>query len=92
MEKVNKFSVFNLPIHLMDNYTNWLIQRVEQKLGTHVVTLNAEMAMMCQSNQELTTIIQKAELVIPDGAGIIFYLWRRGKKQQRCPGIELASS
>jgi N-acetylglucosaminyldiphosphoundecaprenol N-acetyl-beta-D-mannosaminyltransferase len=76
----------------MDNYTNWLIKRVEQKLGTHVVTLNAEMVMMSQGDGELAKIIQKAELVIPDGAGVIFYLWRRGKKQKRCPGIELASS
>jgi N-acetylglucosaminyldiphosphoundecaprenol N-acetyl-beta-D-mannosaminyltransferase len=92
IEKVTEFSVFNLPVHLMDDYTDWLAKRIEQKLGTHVVTLNSEMTMMALSSPELTKTIQQAELVIPDGSGIIFYLWRRGKKQKRCPGIELASS
>lgn len=92
MENFTKFSVINLPVYLMDNYTNWLKKRIEQNLATHVVTLNSEMAMMAQYDQNLAKIIQKAELVIPDGAGVIFYLWRRGKKQKRCPGIELASS
>ena len=32
------------------------------------------------------------ELVIPDGAGIVLYLQLQGKRQQRCPGIELAAS
>ena len=92
MEPPKQFSVLGLPVYLMDDYTNWLIDRIEEKLGTHVVTLNAEMAMMSQDNPELAEIIKKVELVIPDGSGIIFYLWRKGQKQKRCPGIELASS
>jgi N-acetylglucosaminyldiphosphoundecaprenol N-acetyl-beta-D-mannosaminyltransferase len=84
--------VFNLPIHLMSDYSNWLLERINQNQYTHVVTLNAEMAMMCQENPELEQIIQKADLVIPDGAGIIFYLWRQGKRHKRCAGIELASA
>ena len=92
METPKQFSILNLPVHLMDDYSNWLINRIEQKLGTHVVTLNAEMTMMSQYHPELAEVIKKAELVIPDGSGIIFYLWRKGYKQKRCAGIELASS
>jgi N-acetylglucosaminyldiphosphoundecaprenol N-acetyl-beta-D-mannosaminyltransferase len=92
METPKQFSVLNLPVHLMNDYSNWLINRLGQKLGTQVVTLNAEMTMMALDHPQLAQVIKKAELVIPDGAGIIFYLWRKGQKQKRCPGIELASS
>ena len=50
MENPKKFSVLNLPVHLMDDYSNWLMNRIEQKLGTHVVTLNAEMTIMSQDH------------------------------------------
>jgi len=91
-ESPEKFPVLGLPVHLLDNYEHWLGARLYQKLGSHVVTLNSEMAMQAEGNEALTTIIQQAELVIPDGSGVIFYLWLQGKRCQRCPGIELAES
>ncbi|HBE17723.1 MAG TPA: glycosyltransferase, partial [Cyanobacteria bacterium UBA11367] len=63
-----------LPVHLEDDYNSWLGSRLQQKIGSHVVTLNAEMVMQAESNPALAHVIQKAELVIPDGAGVIFYL------------------
>lgn len=87
------FPVFNLPVHLLDDYINWLLERLEKNQGTHVVTINAEMAMLGRENPQIATIIKEAELVVPDGAGIILYLRLRGEKQQqRCPGIELAQN
>ena len=85
-------TVLNLPVHLLPDYTSWLIERMHQKLGTHVVTLNAEMAILAEQEPNLAQIIKNAELVVPDGAGIIFYLLLRGKRQKRSPGIELAES
>lgn len=87
---VEKFSVLNLPVHLGDNYADWLLERSHRGLGSHVVTLNAEMAMLGDDNPEVAEVIRAAELVIPDGAGIVIYLKLRGLDQQRCPGIELA--
>lgn len=86
------FTVLNLPVHLLPDYTGWLKERIHQKLGTHVVTLNAEMAILAEKEPNLAKIINRAELVIPDGAGIVFYLLLRGKRQKRIPGIELAES
>jgi N-acetylglucosaminyldiphosphoundecaprenol N-acetyl-beta-D-mannosaminyltransferase len=57
-----------------------------------VVTLNAEMAIQAEHDDDLASIIRKAELVIPDGSGVILYLWLHGRRQRRCPGIELAES
>ena len=89
---ITSFPVLGLPVHLVENYTAWLLQRLKQGLGTHVVTLNAEMAMQGEKNAELAKVIHSAELVIPDGAGVVLFLQWKGKKTQRCPGIELAES
>jgi N-acetylglucosaminyldiphosphoundecaprenol N-acetyl-beta-D-mannosaminyltransferase len=87
-----QFPVLNVAVHLLDDYTNWSIARLRQGIGTHVITLNAEMAMLAEKNPALADIIQQADLVIPDGAGVVVYLRIRGKKQQRCAGIDLAAS
>ena len=91
-EIANQSAVFGIPVHLLDDYVGWLTDRGQQKIGTHVVTLNPEITMQAQENQTFAEIIHNAELVIPDGAGIVFYLWLRGLKVQRSPGIELAES
>lgn len=85
-------TVLGLPVHLLNNYTDWLLDQVRQQHGVHVVTLNAEMAMQAEQNDLLASVIRKAELVIPDGAGVVLYLKLRGRQVQRCPGIELAES
>ena len=85
------FSVLGLPVHVMDDYPNWLLYSLQAGKGTHVVTLNSEMTIQAEKNPTLANIIQNAELVIPDGAGVVLYLqYLLGKKIQRIPGIELA--
>ena len=91
-EAPKQFSVLGLPVHLMDDYVNWLRSRLQQGKGTHVVTLNAEMTMQAERQARLAQVIQQAELVIPDGAGIVLYLLFQGRQIKRCPGIELAES
>ena len=86
------FSVLGLPVHLTSDYTNWLYQRLVAKEGTHVVTLNAEMAILTQSDEILANIIKSADLVVPDGAGVILYMRLRGLDHRRCPGIELSEA
>ena len=86
------FPVLDLRVHLLEDYTSWLFDRLQQGIGTHVVTLNAEMSMMAEENPALSQTIKSADLVIPDGAGVVVYMRLRGHKHQRCPGIELAAS
>lgn len=92
IEAPQQFSVLGLPIHLMDDYVGWLTSRLQTGIGTHVVTLNAEMTMLCESHEKLREIVRQADLTIPDGSGIVFYLRLHGKKIRRIPGIELAES
>ncbi len=86
------FPVLGLPVHLLQNYSGWLVSRAQQQLGCHVVTLNAEMTMQAEDNPRLASVIHQADLVIPDGSGIVLYLMLQGQQMQRCPGIELAES
>lgn len=87
-----QFPVLGTPVHLLDDYLGWLISQIQQEKGGHVITLNAEMTMQAEANPNLAEIIHRAELVIPDGAGIVLYLKLQGKPTKRCPGIELAEA
>ncbi|MEB3118717.1 MAG: WecB/TagA/CpsF family glycosyltransferase [Limnothrix sp.] len=87
-----KATVLQLPVHLLDDYTQWLLDR-RQEGGAQVVTLNAEMAIEGERNARLGETIRQADLCIPDGAGVALYLKLRGYRQvRRVPGIELAES
>ncbi len=58
--------------------------------GGQIVTLNAEMTMAARADAALGRAIAAAQLVIPDGAGVVWALGRRGLRVRRSPGIELA--
>jgi N-acetylglucosaminyldiphosphoundecaprenol N-acetyl-beta-D-mannosaminyltransferase len=58
--------------------------------GGQIVTLNAEMTMAARAEPELGRAIAAADLVIPDGAGVVWALGRQGYRVRRSPGIELA--
>ena len=85
-------TVLKLPVHLVDDYTQWLLDR-RQDGGAQVVTLNAEMAIEGERDPRLGEAIRQADLCIPDGAGVALYLKLRGyRKARRVPGIELAEA
>ncbi len=86
----SQFPILTIPVHLLPNYPQALKDRLKNRQGTHVVTLNAEMTLQGRTKPELGNIIRKSELVIPDGAGIVLYLKLYGKNIDRIPGIELA--
>jgi N-acetylglucosaminyldiphosphoundecaprenol N-acetyl-beta-D-mannosaminyltransferase len=90
VDRLEKISVLGVPVHLADSYSAWLLSRAQHQQGGHVVTLNAEMTMQAEQDRHLARIIHQADLVIPDGSGIVFYLKLYGKHIERRPGIELA--
>jgi len=91
-QSLERFPVLGIPVHLHDNYSHWLTDRLEDRVGTHVVTLNSEMVMLAQQDQTVAALIRQADLVIPDGAGIVLYLRLRDRRIPRCPGIELVET
>lgn len=86
------FPVMGLSVHICDDYVEWLRSSLWANRGNHVVTYNAEMAIQAEKDRDLSQIIRDADLVIPDGAGVVLYLRLKGKSVSRCPGIELAES
>ena len=85
-------SVMGLPVHQSQNYVQWLKQRIAQGQGTHVVTINAEMCMQAQQDDQLRQFIESADLVAPDGSGVeLFFRLIKGQPIRRYPGIELSA-
>jgi N-acetylglucosaminyldiphosphoundecaprenol N-acetyl-beta-D-mannosaminyltransferase len=87
-----EFLVLGLPVHISDNYLNCVQEKIQRREGTHIVTINSEMAMQAQNNAELASVIRASELVIPDGSGVVLFLRSQGIIVNRCPGIELAEA
>lgn len=63
---------------------------LKERGGGQIVTLNAEMTMAALADPGLGGAIAAADLVIPDGAGVVWALKRKGYRVRRSPGIELA--
>lgn len=58
-----------------------------------MVTVNPEMVLACEGDQELAQAIARSELVVPDGIGIVLGLRLMGYNVPgRVPGIELAEA
>ena len=90
-DRLAQLRVMGLPVHHGADYATWLLGRLRGGQGSHVVTLNAEMSMQADHNPGLKQLIQQAELVIPDGAGVVLYFRLQGHRLARYPGIELAA-
>jgi len=74
-ESAETVNVLGLRIHRVD--MAGAVQRVRDMVTAgdrvyQVVTLNSEMAMMAQRDAELAAIVNSADLVVPDGAGVVW--------------------
>jgi N-acetylglucosaminyldiphosphoundecaprenol N-acetyl-beta-D-mannosaminyltransferase len=89
--------VLDVPIHTLNDgvpplegYANWVMNRIQLGLGAQIITCNAEMVMLAQRENTFLQVLKQAELVIPDGAGVVWALRLQKVLSQRTPGIELA--
>ena len=86
---VGRSRVLGIPVNLCPDVLDAAVE-LRGRGGGQIVTLNAEMTMAARDDQALGAVIEAAELVIPDGAGVVWALRRQGYRVQRSPGIELA--
>jgi len=76
----------------------FLRQEILKKKKNRIVTLNPEFIALAERNQIFKKAILSAEILIPDGIGLVFLLRlknlisNRKKKIERIPGIEFALS
>lgn len=87
---LDRASVLGLPVHLCADYVGWLLDCLALGRGATVATLNAEMAIAAERDAQLRSALLGADLIVPDGAGVVLYLRARGRRIKRMPGIELA--
>lgn len=88
--KREKVLGFEVDLITLDDTIRILVSRIQNRQGTHVVTINPEIIETAKKSKKLSNIIHKAELVVPDGTGIKLALSLKGIKQERVPGIDLA--
>ena len=79
----------------INNYTfeesvNKGLELMHSDKVAQVVTINPEMYKEAENNKEFKQIIDNAEMVIPDGAGIKIAMLMKGKKVNRIAGIDYA--
>ncbi|MBI4533765.1 MAG: WecB/TagA/CpsF family glycosyltransferase [Candidatus Melainabacteria bacterium] len=86
--------VLGYPVDIVDELTALEVFEAawHQGKGLQVITLNAEMVVAAQQDQELDRIVRHAHLIIPDGAGVVWALRLSGQAIDRVPGIDLAQA
>lgn len=88
--QINQVLGLKVTITRHDQLLKFLVKRLKTGRKTLAVTLNPEMVMAARSDPELKRAINRAEVVIPDGSGIVWALKRQGVKgAERIAGTEL---
>lgn len=90
----NRQKVLGYPVDMVSEQSALEIISEAWKNGKslHVVTINAEMVVTAQRDQQLDRIIRHAHLIVPDGSGVVFALKLIGQTVTKLPGIELAAA
>lgn len=77
----------------MEDARNLAFTYIDEGRAASIATANAEMVMRAQSDEELAEILQHADLVVPDGAGVLWAAEQQGEKfKERVTGVDLACS
>lgn len=67
-------------------------QAIQSKKQFNIVTVNPELVMAATKNAEFKEIIDTADIVTPDGVGLLIMGWLTGRKlRERVTGVDLCS-
>lgn len=77
MKQKNDFptvSIYGIPFSkmTMKDTVNWLTDAILNRRSTHVITANPIMVMAALENDKFMQVMQQADMVVPDGAGIVW--------------------
>jgi N-acetylglucosaminyldiphosphoundecaprenol N-acetyl-beta-D-mannosaminyltransferase len=87
---INQVLGLNINVTPVDRLLSQLEERIKKNRKTFIVTLNPEMAVLACKDAQFKDIINHADVVIPDGVGIVWALGRRGiKSVKRLSGTDL---
>ena len=69
------------------------LRLISEHRSAYVVTPNPEIVMMCRADTEVMDAVQKADLVLPDGIGVVYGAKILGTPlKQKVPGIDFAQA
>lgn len=89
---VPKVHIFGVPISKLGfkDTISLLMKAVESRKPHQVITANPIMVMAAQDNASYMAMMKKAEIIVPDGAGVVWAAGYVGNPvQERVPGIEI---
>lgn len=92
---ISTIPILSIPIYnvTLDEARDFAFQFLAEGKAAAIATANAEMVMLAQEDSELMDILQHADLVVPDGAGVLWAAEQQGKKfKERVTGVDLACS
>lgn len=92
---ISTIDILSIPIWnvTMEEARNLAFKCIDEGRAASIATANAEMVMRAQTDRELAHILQHADLVVPDGAGVLWVAEQQGKKfKERVTGVDLACS
>lgn len=90
--QIPKVHIFGVPFSKMSfrDTVDWLVGRVESRTPTQVITANPIMVMAALERPGWMEIMQRAELIVPDGAGVVWAAGYVGNPvAEKVAGIEL---
>jgi N-acetylglucosaminyldiphosphoundecaprenol N-acetyl-beta-D-mannosaminyltransferase len=91
----NRIAVLDVMIDVvtMEEAVRTVEELIDQKKTNLVVTPNAEIIMMAQQDRQLAEIINNADLVVPDGAGVVWAARYNGDPMpERVAGYDLVQN
>ncbi|MCK7485688.1 MAG: WecB/TagA/CpsF family glycosyltransferase [Bacillus subtilis] len=94
LQKTNnkRACILGYPVDLIDKESalERVLESIKTKAEMQITTLNPEMIMQSEKNPNLKAAVKGADLIIPDGIGIILALKKLGIKTEQIPGIEFS--
>lgn len=93
MENIERLRILNAPVDVltMDKAIDSACKLAKDHSNiSYIVAINPEKTFAMKENQEIRDFIEKADLVIPDGIGIVFGAKMLcGRRLERVPGADL---
>lgn len=81
---------FEIDTFDFESALNYAKDLIKDKKGAQVITINPEMIEYALKNPDFAAILNKADLVIPDGVGVKIALKIKGFNVKRVAGIEFS--
>ena len=90
---MSKLSILGIPVNLVTlaEAVELSLKAIKERKHFRIMTANAEMIMQAQDHSELRSALQNSELVVADGAGVVWASKEFGTPlKERVAGVDLA--